>query len=47
MFTDFVAAELGTRNWVVAGRATPRLRERYDAIITPRRFAEIKSRFGF
>lgn len=29
-------------NWCVAKRATPRLREKYDRIVTPKQMAEIE-----
>lgn len=37
-----IAEALGTRNWCVAARATPRLRSRYEVILTPCHWAKLK-----
>jgi hypothetical protein len=39
-----IAAEIGTTRWCVAARSTPRLRVKYDVIITPARWAALKAR---
>jgi hypothetical protein len=43
-FGDFVAAELGTRQWVIAPRLTTRLRDRgYDLALSPARYIALET----
>lgn len=41
--SDFLAAELGTRQWVLAPRLTAGLRQRgYDLALSPKRYAALE-----
>ena len=44
-FTDWLAAKLGTRNWVVA-RASAKRRLRYDLFLSQARFTELRNEFN-
>lgn len=43
-FGDFVAATVGTRNWAV-GRKTPRLQEKYAAVLSQREYNELRTQY--
>jgi hypothetical protein len=45
-FADWLARQIGTRNWVVAARSTTKLREKYQTIIRPHIFAAYKKQYG-
>ncbi len=45
-FTDWIAAQLGTRKWVVFARLTQRLRDKgYEKAVTPKRYRELMRQF--
>ena len=45
-FSEWLAARLNTRQWVVASRLTPRLRAKgYELALTQRRFALLQAEF--
>ena len=45
-FTDWLADKLGLRNWVVAARLTPRLRDRgYAVAISQRKFRRLMAEY--
>ena len=44
---DWLAEQVGTRKWVVAGRLTDRLRRKgYEVAIHPKRYSALALQFG-
>ena len=44
-FSDWLAEELGTRNWFVGRRWSHKLREKYDCRVHPDRFKTLRRVF--
>lgn len=41
-FCEWIASELGTRKWCVAARTTQKLLQKYDIVITQKRYSELR-----
>lgn len=46
-FTDWLAAKIGTRNWVVAKRSTPKLTAKYSLILKPTEFCALRNEYEY
>lgn len=42
---EFLRVRLGTSEWCVASRTTPKLRAKYRAIVTPKRWQKLEDEF--